>query len=484
MFSKNLNPVTGQRKGRLSELQQGLSLESATETRAVHIRRAVNWLADGFKESRLIESYNAMFAPRWALDIGIQACEQNLSTRAAWSLICVWLLARSSNDIEDKNSFIDSEEWFIDNCLIPAPRLSSLIASENLAQAKYELLKVPLDQDFWDLFPYLLQESGPGSRTAVLRDPANNETRLARKRCGIFYTPSDVADFMVKNVLSNYTGDITSAKCFDPACGTGVFLLSLCRKIEELLQKKEDFNRFEFVTNNLFGCDISTQAIEACTFVLLHYCLTDIKKFGLSPWLAWHAIRLNLANIDSLLLASPYPDSSLHSDLTLRERQKQMLLRAESWVMPVKELLKDSDEQQFYTLFPDQKMISIDTLFAEAKNGFNILVGNPPYSKIGERSDYALLSHEYHSFATGRVRSQDNIFLPFIEMMWRLTVRGQNTSALVTPLSIAYNRGAKFVGSRKAIQRHGGRWEFLFLIENLMRFSAKRLKHVMRFSFA
>ncbi|MEK7846039.1 MAG: N-6 DNA methylase, partial [Nitrospinota bacterium] len=277
----------------------------------------------------------------------------------------------------------------------------------------------------------------------------------------IFYTPSDVADYMAKNVLSNYTGDITSAKCFDPACGSGVFLLSLCREIESFKQNREDFNRFKYVTTNLFGCDISAHAVEACTFVLLYHCLTDVRKLGLSPWSAWHAIRLNLANIDSLLLSPSHPDYGLHFDITLREKQKQMLLKTEPWVMPIKEQLQNSKEPS-YIFSPNQRMIGINELFAEAKHGFHILVGNPPYSKIGERTDYDLLSREYNSFTGGKARPQDSIFLPFIEMMWRLTVCGQNSSALVTPLSIAYNSGNKFIECRNAMQRRGGQWKFAF----------------------
>src|SRR3990172_5900138 len=461
MISDILKLATKQRRERLSEPRQGLSLEAATETRAVHIRKAVDLLVKGFEQSYLLESFNAIFAPRWELDLGVKAYEQDISTRSAWNLICVWLLARCSNEIGDKASFVDSEEWFIGNCHTLTPHLSPLISSENLTAAKCELLKVSFDQDFWDLLPYILQELGAGSRAAVLRDPSKKDARIARKRSGIFYTPSDVADYMVKDALFNYTGDIKTARCFDPTCGTGVFFLSICREIEKSLER-EDFNRFEYVTSNLFGCDISSHAIDACTFVLLHHCLGDIKKLRLSPWSAWHTIRLNLASIDSLLLTSSNPNSGLHLDPTLREKQKQMLLAAETKVMSIKEQLQNSKGQHLHTVFSDERMIEIGELFVEAINGFNILVGNPPYSKIGERNDYRLLSREYHSFADGRVRSQNSLFLPFIETMWRLTVRGQNSSALVTPLSIAYNGSTKFIECRKAMQRYGGRWKFAF----------------------
>lgn len=456
-----LDNELGNTKGeRLSVPRQGISLESVTEIRAVHIRKAVSLLAAGFDKSRLHESFNAIFAPRWELDLGVKTHEHSLFTRAAWNLICIWLIARGSGAIEESTSFAECEEWFYGNVPIHVLRLSSLVAPENLAQAKSSLLKVSIEQNFWDLFPYILQEVGPGSRSSVLRDPSNRASRVVRKRHGIFYTPSDVADYMVKSVLANCQIDIAHARCFDPACGTGVFLLALCREAEERSNWKL-FNRFEYVTTNLFACDVSAHAVEACTFALLHHSLSDLKKRGLSPWSAWHVIRLNIANVDSLTLNSDF----LHFDigLTLREEQKKLLLSAEDWVVPKKQKLQNARTPNFFhSLFADQRMIGIGELFAEAKEGFHILIGNPPYSKLGERTDYDLLSKEYHTFSTGRARPQNNIFLLFVEMMWRLTVCGQNSSSLVTPLSIAYNTGPRFVDCRRAMIKHGGRWKFAF----------------------
>ena len=417
------------KRGRLSALRQGVSLESVTEIRAVHIRKAVRLLADGFDKSTLPESFNAIFAPGRTLGPGIKTDEHTLFTRAAWNLLCVRLLAGSSGDIGEDACFAESEEWFLGNVPLHVPRLSSLITPEILDQAKSILLNVSIDHNFWDLFPYILQEVGPGSRSSVLRDPVHMEARVVKKRHGVFYTPSDVAEYLAKNVITNCPVEITHARCFDPACGTGVFLLALCRAVEERSHCRS-FDRFEYVTTNLFGCDISAHAVDACTFVLLHHSLSDIKKRGLSPWSAWHAIRRNIANFDSLTLKQP--------------------------------LINERQENPCDSLFTDQRMIEIPELFPEAKDGFHILIGNPPYSKIGHREDYDLLSGEYHSFSSGRARPLDNIFLPFVEMMWRLTVCGQSSAALVPPLSIAYNSGARFIDCRRAMSHHGGRWKFAF----------------------
>jgi len=458
ILQSDVQPIDTIRE-RISSPRQGISLESITETRAAYVREAVSFIAQGFDKSKLWESFHAIFAPRWELDLGIKPDVNSLCSHAAWNLICVWLLARCSGAIKGNASFVEAEEWFLNNISLRVPRLSSLVATKYLAQAKSSLSKISIDEDFWDLFPYILQEVGPGSRSSVLRNPSNRIARAVKKRHGIFYTPSDVAGYMAKTVLANCSVDVAHARCFDPACGTGVFLLAICREVENRAKWKS-LNRFEYVTANLFGCDISSHAVDACTFVLLQHCLTDIKRHGLSPWSAWHVIRLNLSNIDSLMLTSS--GSHFTSGTKLREEQKRALLSSAPWVEPKKQHLRNAQASNCNSLFPSQGMIEIGELFPEAQNGFHVLVGNPPYSKIGERTDYDLLSKEYHSFVTGRTRPHDNIFLPFIEMMWRLTVHGHNSSSLVTPLSIAYNGGTRFVDCRRAMSSYGGCWKFAF----------------------
>ncbi len=455
-----ISEVFNSTKESISAPRQGVGLETVTETRAVHVREAVGSLTRGFDKSKLPESFHAIFAPRWDLDLELNGTENSLSSRAAWNLICVWLLAKYSGAIKEGDGFTEAEEWFFSDISPHVLPLSSLAAADSLAQAKMSLLKMSIDEDFWALFPYILQEVGPGSRSSVLRNPGNKAARAVKKRHGIFYTPSDVADYMVKSLLATSNLDIADARCLDPACGTGVYLLALCREAEKKMSKWKFCDGFEFLTENLFGCDISSHAVDACAFVLLQHCLADIKRHDLSPWSAWHLIRLNLANIDSLTLTRGSLD--FDSVFRLKEGQRRALLSSKHWIEPKREHLQREEAANWHRLFPEPGMIEIGRLFPEAAEGFHILIGNPPYSRLGERTDYDLLSREYNSFASGRARPQDNIFLPFIEMMWRLTVSGRNSSSLVTPLSISYNSGSRFVDCRRAMSRSGGCWKFAF----------------------
>ena len=54
-----------------------------------------------------------------------------------------------------------------------------------------------------DLLPYVLDPHGPGSRASILKDPKTREARDAKRQKGVFYTPSDVANYMARAVLND-----------------------------------------------------------------------------------------------------------------------------------------------------------------------------------------------------------------------------------------------------------------------------------------
>ena len=69
-----------------------------------------------------------------------------------------------------------------------------------------------------------------------------------RKSMGIYYTPSYIVDYIVKNALGEYIknksiDEILNVKVLDPACGSGSFLIrafqEVCNAIEEKLKKGE-----------------------------------------------------------------------------------------------------------------------------------------------------------------------------------------------------------------------------------------------------
>jgi hypothetical protein len=191
----------------------------------------------------------------------------------------------------------DAEQWFYGNIPVPVRACSEMFSAEALWQAEQFLKAAAPNDELWQLLPHILEEHGQGSRTSVMRNPVTAKARNAKRRDGVFYTPADVADYMVEEALRAVSRP-ADARCLDPACGTGVFLLALLQQARRL--QGGTFNSFHYATHCLYGMDISGHALDAGAFVLLMECWPDAKRQGLTPWATWHRLRLNLVQVDAL----------------------------------------------------------------------------------------------------------------------------------------------------------------------------------------
>ncbi len=88
------------------------------------------------------------------------------------------------------------------------------------------------------------------------------------KNTGATFTPLDLADFLSERILANYKGTITNLKILDPACGEGILLSSIAKKL------KNKNKHFE-----LFGCDINQSYLQKSKFLLQSQGLNvDLKQ--------------------------------------------------------------------------------------------------------------------------------------------------------------------------------------------------------------
>ncbi len=98
-----------------------------------------------------------------------------------------------------------------------------------------------------------------------------------RKEQGIFYTPTFVVDYIVKNALKpvldncKSVADLKRIKVLDPACGSGSFLI---RALEAIEEKYKEFGvdgsvKRQIILENLFGVDLDMQAVEIARLNLL-----------------------------------------------------------------------------------------------------------------------------------------------------------------------------------------------------------------------
>lgn len=438
------------------------TVSTEAEERAVHVRKAVHFLEPEFRSHRAEADFTELFSPRW--EVGhLAPAPEPVSLRAAWALVNVWLLARTSRAIGPVASFLDAEAWFTGNRRSGLPSLAEHVPPDVVGRAIRTLFRLSFDDDLLELLPYILEWHGPGSRLSVMRDPTTRTAREAKQQSGVFYTPADVAEYMAAGVLSGRQS-LEELRYLDPSCGTGVYFVALLRTISHSPRNGKPFDRLAFATRCFYGFDISTLAIESSTFVLLHHCMVDAESRRISPWAAWHALRLNLTATDALKLRAVssedrYTDAARNRQV-LRDR---LLDPAGGEVQTLTESsLAGNPPATLLDLFgaePDFPPLGV--LFPEAAEGFDVLIGNPPYADIGRRDDQRILEREYSSLRPTQPTG-GNLYPLFIETMWRLTRPGKNTSAIVVPLSISFHQGQQYKACRQAMVAHGGRWRCAF----------------------
>jgi len=434
------------RPERLAIPGPGRTLSAVAEERGQHLRAAAQ-LIEGALAKTDSGSLLRAFLPLQDNLIQVASTESP-AIRCAWALVNVWLLARKSGELEPHESLADAERWFFGKLQSKLPSIAAHIPEPDRRKAEECLAKVSFDGNFRDLLPYLLEPHGPGSRLSVMRDASTLSARRAKKERGVFYTPIDVAEYMIRQTLDTCSSSPATQSCIDPACGTGVFLATLLHEIT----LREECSPLDYATQNLFGFDISALAVESCVFVLLSSCIYEVRERRIIPWKAWQRLRLNFAVLDSLVVSvGNTPNSTRNKE---REGLQSALLAAGSRALPAPvpiSSVKNADER-----------IALYTLFAEVGAGFDLLIGNPPYAALGDSPHQSFIRENFASLAGAKITGAENIYTIFVELMWRLTKAGQNASALVVPLSIAYSQKNQFRQCRQAMSYFGGRWSFAF----------------------
>jgi len=207
------------------------------------------------------------------------------------------------------------------------------------------------------------------------------EGKAHRKEQGIYYTPTYVVDYIVKNTIGELAKDkkvdLSKIKVLDPACGSGSFLMKAFDYLVTLDRKKNGITeqtkldtsgvsatygrKIEILKNNIFGVDLDPKAVEIAQLNLL---LKAAEKKHRLPTLEEN-IKVGNSLIDDFTVSS----------------------RAFKW------------EEQF------KEIIS--------SGGFDVVVGNPPYfnlQTIKNKNENTFFEKQYSSF-----RGKADILYLFIE---------------------------------------------------------------------
>ncbi|MFP3257630.1 MAG: N-6 DNA methylase [Candidatus Nanopusillus acidilobi] len=208
------------------------------------------------------------------------------------------------------------------------------------------------------------------------------ESKTHRKEQGIYYTPSYIVDYIVKNTVGEYIRthtpeEIKKVRILDPACGSGSFLIRAYKELENYWKENSDFaqlnidskefysKKVEILKNNIFGVDLDPKAVEITQLNLL----LQISEKGEKLPLLQKNIKVGNSLID---------DPSV-SD------------KAFKWEEEFPEIMKEG--------------------------GFDIIIGNPPYVRIQNLQDNEI---EYFNNNFKSAFKNYDIYVLFVEKSLKL----------------------------------------------------------------
>jgi type I restriction-modification system DNA methylase subunit len=268
----------------------------------------------------------------------------------------------------------------------------------------------------------------------VIRLTAGHQAKVedkpeVKKAGGVFYTPTYIVDYIVKNtvgkLIENKTPrQIEKLKILDPACGSGSFLIQAYQflldyhrdwyikdgiekhskgKEPELVQVRSGEwrlstpERKKILLNNIHGVDIDSQAVEVTKLSLLLKVLEGENEQTISQQLklfherALPDLENNIKCGNSLIETDYYQFQGVQEVMALYD--------------------DDEDEERFkINAFDWDGKNGFAEIMKSPGGGFDAVIGNPPYSYMIHENELA--------YYAGKYKHQDyqkDLYLLFLE---------------------------------------------------------------------
>jgi type I restriction-modification system DNA methylase subunit len=287
-------------------------------------------------------------------------------------------------------------------------------------ESPYEFSVLPADilGQVYEQFLGKVIHLTPGHRAKVEEKPE------VRKAGGVYYTPTYIVDYIVKNTVGKLLDGKTpktaqSLRILDPACGSGSFLIGAYQylldwhrdiyvdddpekyakgKNPALYQKIRNewrlttAERKRILLNNIYGVDIDPQAVEVTKLSLLLKVLEGESDQTIkSSFKLFHERALpdlgNNIKCGNSLIGPDYYEGKQTSFLDTEEMQR---VNAFDW------------EKEFPEIFKS--------------GGFDAVIGNPPYIRIQALQEWAPTEVEFYK-QNYKAASKGNydIYVVFVE---------------------------------------------------------------------
>lgn len=206
-----------------------------------------------------------------------------------------------------------------------------------------------------------------------------------RKKMGIYYTPSYIVDYIVKNTVRDYCknksiDEILEVRIVDPACGSGSFLIRAFQEIINIIEERLKNGEKSKIYVNTFGEWKGKLSLSEKATILTN-CIYGVD-------LDEKAVELTQLNLLLKILEEE-----------TRETKKRLLPTMKNNIKNGNSLISDS-------LF--DKAFNWNAQFPDVfrNGGFDIVVGNPPYFSMqtaGERiQKYFETSDRYREVYRGQ----------------------------------------------------------------------------------
>ena len=243
-----------------------------------------------------------------------------------------------------------------------------------------------------------------------------------KKAGGVYYTPTYIVEYIVKQTLGKILEDKTprqaaKLKILDPACGSGSFLISAYQYLldwhrdwyikdgpqkhtKELHQvhggdwRLITTERKRILLNNIYGIDIDPQAVEVTKLSLLLKVLegeteqTIFAQMKLFQERALPDLENNIKCGNSLI----GPDFYDGQQLSLLGQEELYRVNVFDW------------------------RIGFPEIFDTKEDGFDVVVGNPPYVRVGNVEE----AQRPYLYKTYEVNHRFDIYTAFIQRVYEL----------------------------------------------------------------